>query len=360
MKKITLILSILALLVSLSAVEFKLSGDSRTRGALANSRNENDGGYVDGRIRLFLDTQLHQDLGFHIQAQAGDYIWGNGGAGIGTGQTLKIQEAYMDYNLASIDAKFKLGLMEWADRNGLVMDDSFAGVMFSKEFGDNINTEFALMKAYEGGVYSKDDAGMFMANVELGGDMPVGAYAFVGYDRFSKVNNYTLMPYLALDLDAIALDITAFVDIQDANDTDLGFGGAIRAGMDLDILEVGADLLVATEHGLSTLSPYYQNGLYIYGNGDHHDGLNLYWGAPYDGNSDFFMSAVGSVKTALNEKLSLFGHAGYLLDLGFEINAGVEYEIIPDLFGISGYGAFGIHDNDTNNYAIGSTLNIRF
>ncbi len=365
MKKIVLIMSVLVLIVGLGAIEFDISGESRTRAAFANNWNEDDGAWVDGRVNLFLDSQLHQDLEFHMQAEIGDFVWGNGGAAVGTNESLHIREAYIDYSINAIGAKIKFGLMEWADRNSLVLDDSFAGVMLSKEFGDSFSSEFGFIKTHEGGEFAHDDKTTLMLNLATDGFLPMGAYGFYHFDRMSKDANISFMPYVALDFEPITLDITAFLDIQmdineDGDDTTMGLGGAVRAGLDLGILEVSADVLMATEHGLSTISPYYMNGLYIYGYGAHHDGLTLYWDTPYEGNADLFLSLVGGVKANINEKFSAFGNAGYLIDTGMELNAGVEYELIPDLFGIAGYGALGIHDNDTKNYVLGTTINLKF
>lgn len=361
MKKIVLIMSVLVLIVGLGAIEFDISGESRTRAAFANNWNEDDGAWVDGRVNLFLDSQLHQDLEFHMQAEIGDFIWGNGGASVGINESFHIKEAYIDYSINAIGAKIKFGLMEWADRNSLVLDDSFAGFILSKELGDTFNAELGFMKTYEGWRYGNDDNTAAMLNLTMDGVLPIGLYGFMHYDHVSKDANYTVMPYVALDFEPITLDITAFMDLQKVgDDTEMGLGGAVRAGMDLGMLEVNADVLMATKHGLSTISPYYMNGLYIYGYGAHHDGLTLYWDTPYEGNADLFMSLVGGVKANITEKFSAFGNAGYLIDTGMEVNAGVEYELIPDLFGIAGYGALGVHDNDTKNYAIGTTLNLKF
>jgi len=151
------------------------------------------------------------------------------------------------------------------------------------------------------------------------------------------------------------------MDMQmDDDDTNIGFGGVAKANANLDVVEVGLDALIATEYGLTTISPWYQNGLYIYGIGKHHDGTNLYWETPYTGNSDTFMSLVGNLKAPLNDKMSAFAAAGMLTDIGMEVNAGIEYEIIPDLFNMAVYGAFGSHDNDTSNYLLGSTLKLEF
>lgn len=362
MKRIALILVLTSLLLSLSAVKFDLSGESRIRGAIMNDAYKYDGDYIDSRTQLRLDSQFHQNLKFHIEAQIGDMIWGNGGGSIGGGEIVRINEANFDYRFDKWDANLKVGLMYWADRQSLFMDDYFAGILFSKEYGDNLSTEFAYIKSAEHGITGDDDAGMIVLHGMQDGDMPFGGYVMVGYDRLSSSTNIALMPYLNLSLDPIDIDITAFLDVQtqSGSENQVGFGGAVKADMNIEQFEVGADLLLATENGLSVISPYYKNGLYIYGFGEHHDGLSLYWYAPYSGNSDFFMSLVGKMRMPLQEKMNVFANAGFLTKTGFEVNAGLEYELIPDLLDLAAYGAFGVHENKTKNYAFGTTLKLEF
>lgn len=360
MKKLILVLIPLLLVIGLSAIEFDISGENRTRAALYNDAAENDGGHVDNRFNIGLDAQFHRNLNFRLAVEIGDTVWGNGGGGIGTGEIIHVREAYLDYLIDAVDARIKLGQLYWMDNMGLVMDDYFSGVMLSKTFGDNINTEFIWMKVAENSETASDDSDVFIAHAMMDSEMPIGAYLMFGNYERRDYQNLTLMPYLGLEKDALSLDAAVFMDMQMGNDTEMGFGGAAKAKLDMTAFELGADVLVASEHGLTTISPWYQNGLYIYGIGKHHSGLNQYWDPPYEGNSDFFASLVGNVKIPLKQNLNVFGAAGYLIDLGLEINAGLECTLIPDLFHMQVYGAFGVHDNETNNYAFGSSLKIEF
>lgn len=361
MKKISVILS-LALLVSLlSAIEFNFDGELRQRAALANDALENDGGWLDGRILLGLESQLHQDFMFRIGTQIGDVVWGNGGGAIGTGEALRIQEAFLKYNINALDAKITVGQQYWMDKLGLVMDDYFSGIKLEKEDFFGINTEAIWMKAFEGGLYSNNDANIFLLHGNMQESLPLGLYAIYGNYGNLDYSNFTLYPYLSLDFAPITLDVAPFLDMQfTSGDNEMGFGAAVKAKMDLDILELGADLLFAGENGITTISPWYQNGLYIYGIGKHHDGVNLYWDAPYSGNADSFFSGVLSAKMPVSESLSAFAAAGFLTDMGMEINAGIEYELIPDLLNLNVFGAFGSHDSDTKNYLFGSSLKMEF
>jgi hypothetical protein len=363
MKKALLVLSVLLMITLLSAIEFDISGENRTRGAVANDRSENDGAWVDNRMNLGLDSQLHPDLALRLAVEIGNTTWGDGGGAISTGESIHVTEAFIKYRLHAIEADISIGQLYWMDKMGLIMDDYFSGILIQREDLAAFNTEFAWMKHTEWGPYDDRDYDIFMAHVNMADKAPAGVYALFGNNHIpvDKVNNFTLYPYLNLAVDPLTLDLAAFMDMQmDDDDTNIGFGGAAKAKADLDVMEIGLDALIATEYGLTTISPWYQNGLYIYGIGKHHDGTNLYWRTPYTGNSDTFMSLVGSIKAPLNDKIDAFAAAGILTDIGMEVNAGIEYEIIPDLFNMALYGAFGSHDNDTANYLFGSTLKVEF
>jgi hypothetical protein len=361
MKRTMLILSILLMVALLSAIEFEISGENRTRAAMANDSAENDGGWVDNRLNLGFDAQLHPDLAFRFAIEVGNTVWGNGGGGISTGEGIHVTEAFLNYKLNAFDANISIGQLYWMDKMGLILDDYFSGVLVQMEDFAGFNTEFAWIKAVEGNPYNDDDYNIFMGHANMADMAPAGVYGFLGNIPNADFSTLTLYPYISLEMDMLNLDMAAFMDMQMVNDdTEIGFGGAVKATASLDVVELGVDLLMATENGLTTISPWYQNGLYIYGIGKHHDGANLYWNIPYEGNSDTFISAVGKAKAPLSDKVKAFAAAGMLSDIGMEANAGIEYEIIPDLFHMAAYGAFGIHDNETNNYLLGTSLKLEF
>lgn len=360
MKRLLLLVLPVLLVMGLHAVDFDISGENRVRAAIYNSPTEIDGGHIDNRFNIYFDSQFNRNLSFRVAAEIGNVVWGNGGGAISTGADIHFNELNFNYQIDAIDANIIVGQQYWMDRMGLVMDDYFSGILLQKRFGANLNTEFAWMKAMENNRYAKDDYDVFMAHAVIDSDSPVGIYAFFGKNDFSDYDNLSIMPYISMEMGTASLDATAFLDMQMGTSTELGFGGALKAKIDMDAFELGMDVLVATENGLTTVSPWYQNGLYIYGIGKHHDGLNLYWNTPYEANSDLFASLVGSLKAPLNDKMSLFGAAGYLIDLGMELNAGFEYQLIPDLLNLSAYGAYGIHENETNNYMIGTSVKIDF
>lgn len=360
MKKILILIIPLLLAMSLYAVDFDISGENRTRAALFNSITEDDGAFIDNRFNLYLDSQLHRDLCLHAGVQVGDVTWGKGNAGFDTSLEVAIKELYLDYAIRSWDLNIQFGQLYWRDRMGLIIDDYFSGIMLEKTFGENLNTEFAMMKGREGAEDANDDVNYFMIHALMDGDMPWGTYLFFYNDALADDYALTLMPYFGLELENLSVDTNFWADYQEYNDDKIGIGAAVKAKLDLTDFVLGADVLVAAKNGLSVISPWYHNGLYIYGIGEHHDGLNLYWNNPYTLNSDFFASMVGEIKVPFKYDMQFFGHAGYLIDTGMEVNAGLEYELIPDLFNMALYGAFGLNDDETKNYAFGTTLKLEF
>ncbi|MDZ4181789.1 MAG: hypothetical protein U1B83_02845 [Candidatus Cloacimonadaceae bacterium] len=366
MKKVIALIISVMLVGMVFAIEFEKDGEFRTRIAIYNDAAENDGGHVDNRFQLGLGADLGQGLNMYAKFEVGDMVWGNGGGGISTtGINVETYELYIDYRLECIQANVKVGQQWWADHRGLILDDTFSGIMLTKDDLLGFKTELGWIKANERWTNNADDYNVFLINAQTESPMPLGAMLLYGRDdnAATEMSNITFMPYATLAAGPVEVDLVGFVDYQiypSPADDLLGLGAAVKATMNLGVAEVGADVLFATENGLTTISPYYQNGLYIYGYGHHHDGVNLYWGGNYTGNTDTFLAAVLSARMPFGEKLTAFGAFGILLDTGMEVNAGVEYSVIPDLMGVSAYGAYGMHDNDTNNYLLGTSLKITF
>ena len=262
MKKLILILIPLMLIVGLSAVSFEISGENRTRAACYNSASEHDGAHVDNRLNIGFDSQFHKNLNFRLAVEIGDTVWGNGGGGISTGESIHVTEAYLDYLIDGIDARISLGQMYWMDRMGLVMDDYFSGIMLKKTLANDINTEFIWMKVAENRKTANDDSDLFVLHAMKDGNMPIGMYLMYGNHRQSDYQNITFMPYLGMNRDALSLDAAIFVDYQmGKDDNEMGFGGSAKMNLDMNTFALGADVLVASENGLTTISPWYQNGL---------------------------------------------------------------------------------------------------
>jgi hypothetical protein len=360
MKKLIAILVPMLLVSWLAAFTFDFDGENRTRAWMYNDATEKDGGRIDNRSRIGLTGELYDGLAMRANLEIGDIVWGGFGGGISTGaMNVETYELYIDYRVQAIGANVRFGQQYWADHRGLILDDTFSGVLVTKDDFFGFQAEAAWMKVTEGMWNTNDDNNVFMAHLASPNPIPWGAYIWWGYDNNTDTGNATLMPYFMFDVDPVQLDITPFADFQMMpGDDQLGFGAAAKVTADLGMFNAGADVLFAGENGLSTLSPYYQNGLYIYGYGDFNDGTNLYWGGGYTGNADTFLSAVGFFNAPIGNRMTAFAHAGTVLDTGVEFNAGVSYDVIPDVMTVAGFGAYGMHDNDTNNYLFGTTVKI--
>jgi len=382
MKKLLLILVPLMLVSLLAAIDFDYEGEIRTRGAIYNNRYETDGGHVDSRLRLTMKTMLHPQLLLLAQLQFGDVTWGNlssydykdksgYGGGIPSSVSLSAYQMYIDYRINAIRSNVRVGQQYWADNMGLIIDDSFSGVMLNMDSLLGFETKLGWIKSQELNLFDDDDYNYFLINMQAANPLPWGVFASYGHSGLNKYSTFTLMPFAEMAAGPLDLKASVFAGMHfnDPADDEFGLGAAVKANAMLGPLQVGGDLLFATENGIETLSPYYQNGLYIYGFGKHHDGVNLYWDSPYDyPNNDGVFSLVGNVGFQLCQKSKLFGAAGLVVDRGFEVNAGIEYDVIPDLMQLAAYGAFGIatesvpakSSSKPNNYVLGSTLNITF
>lgn len=383
MKKLILILVPLLLVSLLAAIEFEYDGEFRTRAAIYNDQYENDGGHVDSRLRLGMATQLYPLLSLYAQLQFGDVIWGalstypyndktGYGGGIPTSVDISAYQMYIDYRINAIQSNVRVGQQYWADNMGLIIDDSFSGVMLNMDNLAGFKTNFGWIKAQELNLVNNDDYNYFLVNMQAAKPLPWGVFTSYGHSELNKYSTLTLMPFAEVAAGPLDLKANVFAGMHFNNpaDDEFGLGAAVKANAELGPLQVGGDLLFATENGIETLSPYYQNGLYIYGFGKHHDGLNLYWDSPYDyPNNKSVLSLVGNLSFPLCDKSKVFGAAGLVVDSGFEVNAGIEYQVIPDLMLLSGYGAYGIgadsgsenkSGSDANNYLFGTTLMVTF
>lgn len=373
MKKLLVLLPLL-LIVGLSAVQFDINGEFRTRAAMYNDMYENNGGHIDNRLMLKLSAQLHQNLQLVYGAEIGDIVWGGAGGGLGTdGVNIKTYELYIERKTDFVISRVRLGQQYWADHRSLVIDDTFSGIMFMMDDLGGLRAEIAYMKPAERNFMVNDDYHVAMASLYM--DEPnVGIQAFYGNDlKHNGTANFTVLPYIVLGAGPVELDATIFLDYQvnkGPADEEIGLGTAIKATFGMDPLTIGADLLYVGENGLTTLSPYYQNGLYLFGWGKWNDEVTVAFPYPY-GNKGL-MSAVGFVEYKMNERVNFFGHAGYLTTfadnkpgIGIEFNAGAEIDIFPNLVKLAPFGAIGLPGDRLSGtsdmlYLLGTTVQVTF
>ncbi|PKN80742.1 MAG: hypothetical protein CVU48_01000 [Candidatus Cloacimonetes bacterium HGW-Cloacimonetes-1] len=372
MKKVLLILITVFAFGALLAVEFDFSGELRERAAMYNNASEKDGGHIDNRMILSMQSQLDPRLDIALKLEIGNIIWGDPGTGgnISTrGINIETLELYLDLKFPSIESHVRVGQQYWGDHRSLILDDQFSGIIFSMDNFMSYKTDFAFIKAVENNRNKKDDFNVFFVNIIAEQPFDSGLLALLGRDQFMKATNITLMPYVVLPIGPAKLDATLFVDYQTTlNQKDrFGIGTALRAEMSMDELEVYGDILVVSEDGLTTVSPYYQSGLYLYSYGSLHDGVGIYWNDDYSAasNSDGYLSAVFGMKYPLMDNMKVFGAIGsvntFKDSVGVELNAGLEYKLIEDTMKVCPFGALAFPNAGADmNYLLGANLTVNF
>lgn len=386
MKKLLLILIPVLLTAGLYAYDFQWDGMFRTRAAAYNAADGTPGSHIDNRLQIGLKSELAPGLTLRAKFEIGqdfgtaNLVWGGNGGGIGTnGINVKTNEAYIDYRVEQIKANVRVGQQYWADHRSLVLDDTFSGISFHASTPDGINGMLAFGKYAEGNYLNRyDDMQGFIFSFDTAKPIEAGLQGYHTWTRIRPLaaqkpvmlNYISLMPYATMQIDPITLDGVLFVQSNDSvtmvagdlkKESDITFGAAIKAGVDMSPLELNADVLYISENGLMTLSEYYQNGLYLLGIGEHHDGLGLWWGV--SGNPDMYLGVAAQAKYQVMKGIKVFGAGGLVLDTGIEVNGGIEVELVPNLLKLAAYGAYSIMNEDVsnkNNYAVGTTLGLAF
>jgi hypothetical protein len=364
MKKIILLIFSLYLVSYSTAVTFAYDGVIRTRAAMYNDLAESSDDHIDSRLRLGINSELAPKLNFRTRLQFGNVIWGDAATGGSINSAVKISayELYLDYRMDSIEANVRFGQQCWADPMALIIDGSFSGVMLTKDELLGFKTELGFIKSLEVESFV-DDHNYFLLNMSSKGKSFWGLLTSFYHTGASNSDSFTLMPYVHLKAEPVQVKAAVFMGahFDSPEEEKMGFGTAIKAKAGLGGFNLGADVLFATENGIATLFPYYMNGLYIYGIGLYNDSVNLYWNTPYSSNPKASFSAVGSISAPLGSGYNLFGAAGYLSDQGFEVNMGIEHDLIPKKAKIAGYAAAGFHEiTETTNYVFGISIVVPF
>ena len=365
MKKVLVLTSTLLFISILAAVDFDYDADMLTRAAAYNDAAKYDGGHIDSRLRMGLNSELTEGLNFRLAIEIGEITWGDASTGgnLGTGGiNIETSELYLDYYMPVINTNIRAGLQYLADHRSLVIDHYGAGVTLYTDVA-GMTAKAGILKNLEGNTLKHDDYTIFLASLEATSPVIWGYNGFVGYNDDNNDGEITFLPYVTLSTGPATLDVTPFVCHQFVDGPDkTGFGAAVKGDIDIATIKVGADVLIAYEDGLVPYCSYYQNGLFIYGYNIIHDGLNLYWTDDlYHNNDGTFISAVGSIQYPVTEKHTLFADAGVLKDLGKELNGGLKSKLVENMLTLYLYGAWGKNDNsDVNNYATGASLQLNF
>lgn len=315
--------------------DFQLNygGEFRTRAIMNNDANENDGGWFDNRLRFDLAAKLADKLGVVWTTEIGDIEWADFG---NKNVNVETRELYLDYQMNWMDMKVRLGQQYWYDHRALVLDDYFSGISADLEIG-GIPTELGFIKYYEGAINKLDDSHVAFANFLFKAPVDWGLTAMFGQCHDDNEADIWVIPYFMLNFDPVNLDLTAvlnhkmFKDPLGEDDSEMGMAFAIKADFDLGV-KLGLDVLYVDDKGINTLSPYYENGLYLFGNKLDYDGVQI--------NSDFnwydqsYMSVVGKFAYPMSDKMEVLGAVGMTQadePIGMEFNLGMNYKVYDKL-----------------------------
>lgn len=372
-RTLSLIFAIL-IVGSMFALDFDWDGEFRSRSAMYNNDNGDPGGHTDNRLRLGFNTELHPILNLRALINIG-HMWGDWYAPAGGNVNVEAKEVYIDMMVEAMKSRVRVGHQPWADHRGLVMDDTFSGISLMHDLSEQMNLRAAFGKYLEIDPEDRhDDMQGFLFSLNNEADLSWGADAYFTWTRTPVIGDtkmfkfISLAPYLNMKLDPIVLDAIVFLQLNDTGydiiddkvETETTFGVAVNVSGDMEPLEWNADLFFMGENDLWALSNYYQNNLYLLGIGEHHDELGLY---AFATTADSYLALTGQAKFALTDEIKFFGAAGFVNGAGFEINGGMEYQLIPDLMGVALYGARAFMDEDATDkdpYALGATLKLEF
>jgi len=313
-------------------------GELRARVIMNNDLDENDGGWFDNRLQFNLAAKLSKTTSVFWGAEVGDIIWRDFG---NLTPALETRELYIDYEMDWMDLKIRTGQQYWMDHRALILDDYYSGISADLTLA-GIPTELGFIKSHEGALNKLDVAHVnFAAFANFVFPTPVdwGLTAMFAQRHAANEADIWVIPYFMLNFDPVMLDLTAVINNQmykvaGEDESDLGIAFAAKAEVDMTA-KLGLDFLYVTKEGIRkriTLSPYYENGLYLFGNKLPYDGVQIHDDIlmPYGPGDDAYMSIVGKFSYPLNEKTDLFAAAGMASrkdPLGMELNVGVDYRI---------------------------------
>jgi hypothetical protein len=381
MKKVALTIIPLLLFCVLGAFDISIDGEIRTRAAMYYiDADDSTGSHIDNKLWLGLNSSITSELNLRVNLQFGDIVWGleegdsHPGGGISAGVPVSAYELYVDYRIKSLKSNIRVGQQYWADHRSLMLDDSFSGVMFTADDVLGMQAALGWMKQVEGSRFqSQDDSDSFLLSLQR---EHYGLQAFYTVLPLGDPNRQakdgsngiiTALPFAVIGLGPLNVDLTGIAQYATGSD-DFDFGAAGKATLTAGPAQLGVDALYYRDedHGLNeSISPYYMNGLYIFGVGKHFDGwvgwdpLNWYWGQ--SGDPDQYLGLVGSAKVSPVNRLAVFAAGGTVLDTGWEVNGGIEWDLIPDNLQLAAYGAYGKHQGHAEgSYLLGSTLKASF
>jgi predicted porin len=320
-----------------NGLDLTYGGEFRTRAIMNNDLNENNGGWFDNRLRFDLAAKLGDKIGIVWTPEVGDIVWADYGT---KNVPIETRELYLDYQMNWMETKVRLGQQYWYDHRSLVLDDYFSGITSDLNIA-GIPAELGFIKGYEGAVNMLDDAHVAFANFVFKAPVEWGLTAMWGQQHAYKTADIWIIPYLMLNFNPVSLDLTAVLDnkmFKDAlgeDDSEMGMAVAAKVNFDLGA-KLGLDLLYVDKKEINTLSSYYVNGLYLFGNQLPFDGVQICsdysgWGGE---NGEAYMSIVGSASYAFNGMMEIYGAVGMASakdPIGTELNVGLNCKIVDKL-----------------------------
>ena len=307
-------------------------GELRARAIMNNDYNENDGDWFDNRLQLNLAARLSQTTSIGWSVEVGDILWTDLGSRT---PALETRELYIDYEMNWMDLKIRTGQQYWMDHRALILDDYYSGISADLNLA-GISTELGFIRSYEGLLNKLDDAHVAFANFMFTSPIEWGLTAMFGQCHDVNEADIWVIPYFMLNFDPVMLDLTAVLNHQmykvaGEDESEMGIAFAAKAEVDVTA-KIGLDFLYVTEEGINTLSPYYENGLYLFGNMLPYDGVQIadFVYSPYEGIDEAYMSVVGKFSYPLNEKTDIMaavGMASWDDPIGMEFNVAIDYRI---------------------------------
>ena len=409
MKK-TLVLVLLALLVSSLFSYFDYSGEFRTRYSWLrdwfDSPNLSDR-FIDSRLQAQFQATPINNLRVVFGVQVGDLTWGDDAETGIFSKHINIRTQHLYAAFTGIErTEIQMGLLPWNDMQSLVFDEDFAGVFFRHEFCNYVTLEtgYGLLRNGESVLHSNwygplshqyssnADNALYFVNVEY--EKEVGIQTLVNTYKYGPGRNRAYhawaMPYINKEFGRLAMSTVlaynfGFIDRDSDFKNTVNHGLGFSLDLELDAGrggKPGVNLLITTgDNGddpesttyFATISSDYQNGLELLGNGVHDGSPRDYWFDPFNGGHGI-LSAVARYSLPLCPKTTLRfavgtmsaieegGREGTLM--GTEVNLGVQFNLLRDL-SIDVIGAYAMPDaffgKDLENViGVHGKLNINF
>lgn len=408
MKKSLFLATLLVLSLALSAT-VEISGDARTRmswNSWFNPATSSQSIY-DSRAQIQFRANPAEDFYFTYMMRAGNYIWGDH---LRTGEYSKkgsivTKHLYFDYYGVE-DMTFRMGLLPWADRKSLVLDDDIAGFLITRKLNEEMTIEvgyghlYEAFTSYAGAPYGDADVALGLIGFDMSDMFGVNSI-IKRYQNTNKKGMLDLwfMPYFSYNYMGLQIEsMVAFnygsytesyahvaddgaVTLKDV--TNVGYAFSLDLEYDIeDYGKAGLNFLFSSGDdgsdpesttAFNTLSSYYMNGLEYMGVGINDSYPNRFF---FDANNDNagIMSIVARYAYPVNEKLTARMAVGMVsaveadeTAMATEINIGARYQLLKNVtldavgaYVMPGkYYQFAGKDGD-NAYELSTRVNVRF